>query len=325
MKVGLLVGRENTFPEPFIERVNAKGGGEITAELCKLGGTPANMQPEYRVIVDRISHEVPYYRQYLKLAMLRGTVLINDPFWWLADDKFFECGLAEDLGIAVPRTVVLPNKGYIEGISSESLRNLVYPIDWQAIVDYVGFPAFLKPSVGGGWRNVYKVHSLHELLWAYDQTGELPMILQESIEFEGYVRCICLGKTNIQPIKYVPSAPFEQRYQIDEHYLGPDLRARILHDAQVLNEALGYDMNTVEFAIRGGVPYAIDWLNPACDFDRFSITEYYFEWVLETMSDLVLARARNPQTESYHRYRWWDMTRGVRERDRTTMAGVGSE
>jgi hypothetical protein len=307
VKIGLLVGRENTFPQPFIDRVNAKGGGEVTAELCSLGGTAHESRPEYRLIVDRMSHEIPYYRQYLKACVLRGTLVVNDPFWWTADDKFFECALAREIGVAVPKTVVLPNKSYVEGVTGESLRNLKFPLDWQAIVDYTGLPAFLKPSLGGGWKNVYKVNSIEELIWAYDQTGILPMILQENIEFEGYVRCICIGKTQIQPIRYNPAAPFHERYVIDDGYLGPNLRARILRDAQKLNEALGYDMNTVEFAIRDEIPYAIDFLNPAPDFDRFSITEHYFEWVLETMSDFVIARARSDDTQG-QAHPWYQMT-----------------
>lgn len=320
MKIGLLVGRENTFPQPFIDRVNAKGQGEITAELCRLGGTAHEWRSDYRLIVDRISHEIPYYREYLKAAVLRGTLVVNDPFWWLADDKFFECALAHELGVAVPRTVALPNKSYIEGVNDESLRNLMYPIDWQGIIDYVGLPAFLKPAVGGGWRNVYRVNTIDELLVAYDQTGQLAMILQENIEFEGYVRCICIGKSQIQPIRYDPRLPFEHRYAVDEGYLGPNLRARVLHDAQLLNEALGYDMNTVEFAIRDEIPYAIDFLNPAPDFDNFSIKEYYFEWVVETMADFVIARARSNDTQGKG-FPWYAMTSHARAHVEGVMSG----
>ena len=128
-------GRENTFPGAFITRVNDLGREHnITAELVKLGGTRMDEPNPYRVIVDRISHEIPYYRAYLKQAVLEGTIVINNPFWWSADDKFFECALATKLGVAVPKTVVLPQKSYVEGVVTESLRNLVYPIPWQELV-----------------------------------------------------------------------------------------------------------------------------------------------------------------------------------------------
>ncbi len=290
--IGLFVGRENTFPQPFIDHVNARNIPGVSAELVKLGGTRLDEEHPYRVIVDRISHEVPYYRCYLKAAALHGTIVINDPFWWGSDDKFLENLIAQRVGVAVPKTLLLPNKAYVEGITNESLRNLQAPLDWEGMLDYVGRPAILKPAIGGGWRNVYKVHDVADLVRCYDQTGQLQMIVQEFIDFQQYVRCICLGRTQIQPIRYDPHAPFERRYVVDEGYLDPALRERVVGDARKLVEALGYDMDTVEFAIRDGVPYAIDFLNPAPDFDRFSITADYFDWVLETMADLVIGYAR---------------------------------
>jgi hypothetical protein len=300
--VGILVGRENTFPQAFIDRVNSKDMG-VRAELCKLGGTRMDDEIPYAVIVDRISHEIPYYRAFLKKAVLDGTVVINNPFWWCADDKFFECCLAVKLGVAVPKTVVLPQKSYVEGVVAETLRNLEYPLDWKSLTEYVGFPAFMKPFVGGGWKNVYKVHSIEELIWCFDQTGELGMILQEGIEFEKYARCICLGQNNIKVIRYEPGNPFHMRYVIDEGFFGDELQARIERDARTLTSALGYDMDTCEFAVRDGIPYAIDWLNPAPDMDYHSITPTYFEWVVENMANLVIDRALNGYTPGAN-YRW---------------------
>jgi hypothetical protein len=304
MKIGLLCGRENTFPGAFIHRVNELGREHnITAEFVKIGGTRMDEPNPYRVIVDRISHEIPYYRAYLKQAVLEGTIVINNPFWWSADDKFFECALATKLGVAVPKTVVLPQKSYVEGVVTESLRNLVYPIPWQELVDYVGLPAFMKPFIGGGWKNVYKIHSVEELVWAFDQTGELGMILQEGITWDQYVRCYCLGQTNIMPIRYEPENPFHERYVYDPDFLNSELAARVVHDAQILNQALGFDMNTVEFAIRDGVPYAIDFLNVAPDMDYHSVGEHYFAWVVENMSRLVIERALSGYTPG-SQYRW---------------------
>ncbi len=250
--------------------------------------------------VDRISHEIPYYRTYLKNAMLQGAYVINNPFWWSADDKFFEASLATQLGIASPKTLVLPLKSYPEGVVTESLRNLVYPLDWQAITDYVGLPAILKDTWGGGWRHVYRVDTIDELIHAYDQTGTLCMILQEFIEWDQYVRCICVGQDNIMPIKYDPR---ERRYLVEHNHLEPELGARIIRDAQTLNRALGYDMNSVEFAVRDGVPYAIDFMNPAPDMDINSITPHYFEWAVKSMADLCIEMAHNPKPQR-EEFRW---------------------
>ncbi|HEY4906337.1 MAG TPA: hypothetical protein VIH74_02740 [Candidatus Acidoferrum sp.] len=292
-KVGLLCGREYSFPPAFIAKVNQLGKGVgVAAEFVKLGGTKMNEPAEYSVIVDRISHEVEYYRGYLKHAVLQGTYVINNPFWWTADDKYFNYSVAAKLGIAIPKTVLLPQKGYPKDvdITAESLHNLKYPVDWDGLLDYVGRPAILKPFSGGGWKHVYKVNNKEELFAAYDQTAPYCMTLQEFIDFEGYVRCFTFGKTDILPVRYDPK---ERRYLVEHDYLSKDLGARIVDDARTINQALGYEMNTIEFAIKDGVPWAIDFLNPAPDFERDRITEFYFEHVVEQMAHLVIDRALN--------------------------------
>jgi hypothetical protein len=293
MKIGLVVGREYSFPPAFLERVNQLGAPHgITADLVKFGGTRMDAPAEYRVIVDRISHEVEYYRGALKAAVLQGTYVINNPFWWTADDKFFNYSVMHRLGVAVPRTVLLPQKGYPADVdlTPESLRNLMYPIDWDGLLDYVGRPAILKPYSGGGWKHVYKVNDREELLAAYERTSPYPMTLQQFIDFDRYVRCFTFGKTDITPVAYDPR---ERRYLVDHAYLPPGLGARVVRDAQTINLALGYEMNTIEFAIQDDVPYAIDFLNPAPDFERDRITDFYFRHVVERISHLVIDRALN--------------------------------
>jgi hypothetical protein len=196
------------------------------------------------------------------------------------------------LGLAIPKTVLLPQKGYPADVDilPESLRNLVYPLDWEGLLDYVGRPAILKPYSGGGWKHVYKVHNKEELWAAYDNTSPYCMTLQEFIDFDQYVRCFTFGKTDITPVRYDPK---ERRYIEDHTYLSGEVGARVVRDAQTINLALGYEMNTVEFAIKDGVPYAIDFLNPAPDFERDRIGQHYFDLVLDRMSKLVIDRALN--------------------------------
>jgi hypothetical protein len=290
-KVGLLCGREFSFPPAFIERVKTLGAKDgVTAEFVKLGGTRMDEPAKYRVIVDRISHEVEYYRGYLKHAVLQGSYVINNPFWWTADDKYFNYSVAAKLGVAIPKTVLLPQKGYPKDvdINAESLHSLEYPIDWDGLLDYVGRPAILKPYSGGGWKHVYKVHTKEELWAAFDQTAPYCMTLQEFIDFTQYVRCFTFGKMDILPVHYDPK---ERRYIVDHKYLSAEIGERVVKDAQTINLALGYEMNTIEFAIQDGVPYAIDFLNPAPDFERDRITEFYFEQVVDKMARLVIDRA----------------------------------
>ena len=304
--VGLLVGMENTFPGPFIDVVNERGrAAGVRAEMATFGGTREFEEPRYAVIVDRISHEVPYYRAALKSAVLMGTTVVNDPFWWEADEKFCECTLARHIGVPVPKTVVLPNHSYIEGVDPQrSLRNLRYPLPWDEILDYTGLPAVLKPNTGGGWKDVHIVNSRDQLIAAYDTTGTKTMILQEFIDWQDYTRCICIGG-EIYVMRYDPRREFAYRYVIDNP---PDrrLRERSEELAHRLVTALGYDMDTVEFAVRDGELYAIDFLNPAPDFDTFSIKEEAFSWVLDHMSSLVIDYATGTRTAPWAgKHRFW--------------------
>lgn len=302
LKVGLLVGRERSFPNALIEEINKRSQG-VTADYIKVGEIASNVTCPYQVIIDRISHEVAFYQTYLKTATLSGTVVINNPFWRMADDKFFGTALVEKLGVAVPKTVVLPMHSYMEGISAESLSNLKFPLDWQAVIEYIGLPAFLKPHWGGGWKAVNRVNTLDELLFHYNQSGQLCMMLQEFIDWQQYVRCICIGKKEILITNWDPRKPHFERYRGTDQTLDPNLEEKIRIDAIKINEALGYDMNTVEFAVRDNIPYAIDFMNSAPDFDISSLTEKYFPWVINKMADLVIESAKKA-VEEKPTYRW---------------------
>jgi glutathione synthase/RimK-type ligase-like ATP-grasp enzyme len=303
-KVGILVGREKTFPDALIRSINERGQGEVIAEYIKVGGVRYDEGREYDIIIDRISHEVPFYRALLKRAVLEGTLVINNPFWWSADDKFFNFCLARKLGVAIPKTVLLPQKDYIPGIVSESLRNLEFPVDWQGIIDYTGLPAILKPFDGGGWKNVSRVNTLEELWFEYDQTGTLCMTLQEFIAFDQFVRCYCIGQEEVMIMPYDPTKGYlsGEQYINNPNYLTPELAERVTKDVRTICRALGYDINTVEFAIKDGVPYAIDFMNPAPDAELISVGEFYHNWVTNAVTNMVFKRLEEAREQP--RYRW---------------------
>lgn len=308
-RVGLLVGRERSFPAAFLERCNKVPG--ILAELAVLGGTPERFTSPYRVLVDRISQEVKHYRFYLKAAALGGAYVINDPFWWSADDKFFGFSLASRIGVATPRTAMLPQRDYIPAIDKTlSLRNLEFPLNWEAIVDYVKFPAILKPADGGGWKDVTLVRNPAELLAAYDASNLNVMTLQEFIDFDEYVRCICIGKDRVLPIQYDPKrigrtglrGAYLQNDRLD--WLPAPLHARVVEDAIKINRALNYDMNSVEFAVKDGVPYAIDFTNPAPDMHIEHLEQRYFDIVVDWMAEFTVACAKDQSKTTASEYRW---------------------
>ena len=306
LRVGLIVGREWSWPPAFIEEVNRREEG-VFAEFVKVGAPHMDDPGQYRVIIDRISHEVPFYRTYLKHAVLQGVTVVNNPFMWTADDKFFGATLATSLGVAHPKTVLLPNKEYVPGIvHTESLRNLAFPLDWQAVAEYVGLPCILKDAHGGGWKEVYVCKSVEELLHHYDRSGLLTMIAQEFIHWDEFIRCLCIGREIVRPIKYDPKA---RKYHTELDFLTPELHQRVVRDSLTLVNALGYDMNSMEWAVKDGVPYAIDFMNPAPDMDIYSLTPVHFEWVVKTMADFAIKLAKAPPAKPA--LRWESFLRGT--------------
>jgi len=291
-KIGILFGREDSFPWAFIERVNAKNIPGIVAEKVTVDMVEQGKATEYSVIIDRISQDVPFYRAYLKNAALTGTAVINNPFWWSADEKFFNNCLATSLGIPVPKTVILPSHLRPDDTSEQSFRNLKFPIDWEAIFDYIGFPAYMKPHAGGGWKSVYRVTDPADLFAKHRETGQLVMMLQEEITFDHYFRCYALGGTAIHIMPYEPRNPHHLRYVVEKPCTDKKLLAQVKDLAIRINQALGYDFNTVEFAVKEGIPYAIDFCNAAPDADVHSVGEENYEWIVEHAALLAINRAK---------------------------------
>ena len=293
-KIGVLYGMENSFPPALVARINSSGAPGVSAEHLKVGHVEMAVPCGYDVIVDRISHDIPFYRSYLKNAALTGTQIINDPFWWSADDKFFNYALADKLGVAAPPTVILPHKMHPPGTTDMSMRNLIFPIDWDRVFEYIGFPAFLKPHDGGGWKNVYKVETPEEFFAAYDDSSDLCMTLQRGVNFQEYFRCYVIGQSKVHIMRYDPLQPHHLRYVPGNPPPAPALGDRITKDCLTLCRALGYDLNTVEFAVEDGIPYAIDFMNPAPDAGLESVGAENFEWIVNAVAELAIDRALKP-------------------------------
>ena len=290
--IGVLHGKERSFPEALVKRINEKNIKDISAAPVKIDKVIQGDPSGYAVIIDRISQDVPFYRAFLKNAAISGTAVINNPFWWSADEKFFNNALATKIGVPVPKTVILPSRELPDDTSAESFSNLAYPLDWKGIFDYVGFPAYMKPFAGGGWKNVYRLNDMNEFFERHAETGQLVMLLQEEIVFEEYYRCYCIGRKHVRIMPYEPRNPHHLRYVAN---FKPSAKMLKTMEEIVLNinNHLGYDFNTVELAIRDGIPYAIDFCNPAPDADLKSVGQENFDWVVETSANYAIEVAEN--------------------------------
>lgn len=289
-KIGVLFGQERSFPMAFVEKVNSKNVPGISAEPVRIEKVVQGELSGYAVIIDRISQDVPFYRAFLKNAALCGTAVINNPFWWSADEKFFNNCLATKIGVPVPKTVILPSRDLPADTNDQSFSNLAFPLDWESIFKYIGFPAYMKPFAGGGWKHVYKLRSMEEFFQKHGETGELVMLLQEEIVFDEYYRCYCIGGKHVRIMPYEPRNPHHLRYSSD--FSPSEERLKLMEQIVLrINQYLGYDFNTVELAIRDGIPYAIDFCNPAPDAEKGSVGEDNFNWVVETAANYAIERA----------------------------------
>ena len=296
-KIGILHGKERSFPEAFVARINAKKVDGIQAEPVRIDKALQGEPSGYSVIVDRISQDVPFYRTWLKNAALTGTAVINNPFWWSADDKYFNNCLMTQLKVPVPKTAIIPSHELPDDTSAASFSNLAYPLDWDTIFSKVGFPAYMKPFAGGGWKNVYRLADANEFFEKHKETGQLVMLLQEEIVFTEYYRCYCIGGKHVRIMPYEPRNPHHLRYVAD---FSPsnDLLQEMKRIVLTINKYLGYDFNTVELAVRDGIPYAIDFCNPAPDADIASVGAENFEWVVETAANFAIEKALRKEGES---------------------------
>lgn len=289
-RIGLIIGREQDWPEAFMKAVNERDAG-VVAELVKIGGTFMGDDCDYQVIIDRMSHEIPYYRTFLKYVAMHGTYVINDPFVWSSDSRFFGTALANHLGYRSPRTVVLPNKEVEAETVPDSFRNLVYPMDWQAIVDYVGVPAIFKDAVTGGRRLSFRVHSVEELIQRYDESGTRTMILQEVVDSGDHIHCFVIGQQKVLPLRFSME---DNRYHGAPDFEQHRVYGELVESALAITRAYGYDINMLEFLVEDDHFLVVNGTNPSPVLDRSLLEEPEFAWLVNQIASLAIERAQNP-------------------------------
>jgi hypothetical protein len=224
---------------------------------------------------------------------MRGSFVINNPYTWSADNRFFGTVVANRLGLRTPRTIVLPNKDVEAEVIPDSFRNLQYPMDWEGITAHVGVPAVLKEISSGGRRLSYHVHSVDELIQRYDESGTRTMILQQLIQGGQHIHCLVIGGSKTLLLPYDSE---QEKYQTDLD-LGPDVVAELEESARALTNVYGYDVNLVEFNSKDGELLVINSTNPAPIMDRKLMTPEQFDWAVQETVNLALERLENPPTQ----------------------------
>ena len=284
--IGFIIGREHEMPDEVMRIINEHEG--VRAELVKLGGTFLDDAVEYDVIIDRMSHEIPYYRTYVKFAAVNGCYIINDPFVWANDTKFLAAAVLRKLDVKTPRTMVLPNKDIAADTVPDSFRNLVYPMNWQAIIDYIGSPAIFKDVRSGGRRFAHRVNNVDELIQRYDESGTRTMILQQVIESDHHYHCLVIGG---EQTLLLPYSFDDARYVASDRTLSDSLIQRMTDMACTLSRVYGYDINMSEFVLDGDEIYLINATNPSPLIAHDLMTQEQFDWTCAEIAALAIRRA----------------------------------
>ncbi len=297
LRVGFVANRDESFQRDVIGEINRRKGGGVSAEYCSIPEIVVGGSTPYRVIVDRLSPIVGYFRHYLKVAALSDCYVINNPFRDVSE-RFFCNAIVEAYDdIPLPKALALPSKTWNDPslgrnvhIETSDLGNLVYPLDWEGIVAHIGFPAVLKSATKIGRQPVYKVGNFPELMQIYNRSDHQVMMLQEFIPPEVTLRCFVLGKAHVLCLRYDAA---KECYSDDFSTIDATLVERAKENALKINLALDHDMNCTEFAVHGGVPYAIDLVDLFLDISPERLPREAYRWITTKLADVVIGYARS--------------------------------
>ncbi|MBN2383722.1 hypothetical protein JXQ70_12680 [bacterium] len=266
---------------------------KIRAEHIRIHEIPVDYQTRYNLIIDRSSHRLSSAVGILKMFAFRGVSIVNNPlsFWWFVDNKDAAYGMMRDLGLRVPVTYLLPQHTtpYLQE------KEFVYHefFDWNKMMSDIGFPCFIKPANGRGAFGCNRAENMDKLLQFYNNSGSRVMMVQQAISspFPWHLRCLCIGR-KITPMKFVFRKYDLAEYIYDRDFLEPSTEKLVIEQAQIINRAFGYEINTVEFIIdHEGIPWAIDFNNPVPDGRRDKLGDAYFSDYVDGLVSLSLDKA----------------------------------
>jgi hypothetical protein len=288
--IGVLIGEEEDWYNAFIQTVNQQDI-PVKAELAKISYTQMDGTVQYDVLIDRISHIVPYYRSFLKFAVLHNTYVISNPYTWTIDSRFFGTALVNRLGLKSPRTIILPNKYIARDATPDTFRNLAYPMDWQAIIDYVGVPAIFKNNHIGGRQETHRVQNVDQLIEWYDESGTRTKILQQIIESDVHIHSFVVGHDQVMSLRFsIKDNHYQPEIISNKDPLGAELEEAALR----ITHAYQYDINMVEFVIHKNDTYVINGTNPTPQISHALMNDEQFNWCVQEIAKLAIDRALRP-------------------------------
>ena len=198
----------------------------------------------------------------------------------------------------VPETVLVPYKNPIDNARwAYTSAKYNKPFDLDAIADELGYPMFMKPFDGGGWRGVSMIRDRADLHQAYDESGEMLMHLQQAVSgYEVFARALTIGPETMV-MNFRPDEPMHNRYAVTHDFLSPEVGVEAVTIAQTVNAFFRWEFNSCETLIKDGEVYPIDYAN-ACPDVAITSLHYYFPWAMKALvkwSIFCTATGRRPR------------------------------
>jgi len=314
-RIGLSLGADICWPIAYTEIMRQldlsipMDGDSLRFEVERLSIEPFDLEEHvpHDVVIDRVTHWFNPRREWIKKAILLDDVYVfNNPWSVQSMEKLTSYCAMIRLGIPIPKTWLIPPKEYDnwEPDLHETLRQYARYFDLGEIGEKVGYPHFMKPYDGGGWRAVSKVDNAEELTQAYEESGSAVMHLQEAVlPFDRFVRCVGLGpQTRI--VLYDIEAPLHDRYTMERDFVNDEEASLIRDTTLLINAFFAWDFNSCELIHKDGIWSAIDFANP-CPDSQVTSLHYHFPWLIKAnirWSVFAAATQRQQKPMGWQRY-----------------------
>jgi hypothetical protein len=308
--VGLLLGTEDDWPRAFehlVARLGAVPDGTgrrhtFATERLTIEPFSLRSKPRADLVIDRLSYWYYHPREWLKkVALMDDVYLLNSPFTFQAMEKHAAYCAMMRLGLKVPETVLVPYKNPVDHDKYVyTAQRYNQPFDLDAIAAQIGYPLYMKPYDGGGWRGVSQIRDAHELHSSYDSSGGMLMHLQASVDgYDVFTRALSIGAETMV-MKFDPGAPMHERYQVAYDFLSPHTGLEVIAISRVVNAFFRWEFNSCEMLVKGSDVFPIDYAN-ACPDVALTSLHYYFPWAIKTLvkwTVFCLATGRQPRLDT---------------------------
>ncbi|MEM1264714.1 MAG: hypothetical protein AAGI50_01715 [Pseudomonadota bacterium] len=290
VEIGLSLGADICWPIAYEHLFDAlKLDLKIGADRLSFNCERVTIEPfdlrqpvKYDVVIDRLTHWYSTSREWIKKGILLNDLYVyNNPWSLQSNEKHTSYAAMMRLGLPVPDTWMLPPKAYdLTDDLDATLRQYARMFSLEDIGADLGYPFFMKPYHGGGWKGVSKIDNLDDFQRSYDASGTEVMNIQAAVEpYERFVRCVGLGP-QLRKVNYDPTAPLHDRYRIETDFLTPADTTVLEQTTLTINSFFGWDFNSCEALLRDGIWHPIDFAN-ACPDSQVTSLHYHFPWLIK--------------------------------------------